>query len=240
MSQNQIENGFVVRGQDGSTHVFDTKKEAEDFLRKPLVIAALMALTSGNQELADWLYATREEIEDSFESDKIRRVTKQEAKKLEAALERIKVALADDKEAAFVVQHSEHIKDSFRWPKVARLSAEEATKQIRGRLEKIATNGDEVNHDLVSWLEAQKEQLVAAFATGIQKREVNEKAAAGLAAYQAKKKAEANIKYVAAKWNVPVETLVAEDNLVKHADGRTYSYEQIAQEKEAEKQSKAQ
>lgn len=239
LDQNQITPGFVVKGQDGQTHVFETRIQATNFMRKPLVIEALLALTSGNVELADWLYANSEEIETSFELDKIRRVTKAESTKLAAALDFIKTSLGNSKEAAFVIENADSIKESFRWPKVARLSQEEAQGKITERLTKLATSeAGEVNTDLVNWMLAQKEALGAAFAAGIVKREVSEKAASGLAEYQAKKKAESSVRYVSEKWNVPAESLTVENGVVKHADGREYSYAQIDEEKKAAKAAK--
>lgn len=236
----QLTSGFVVKDQDGTTHVFATKPEALDYMRKPQVIEALNALTSGNAELSGWLYANREEIEASFELDKIRRVTKAEYKKLEAALEHIKTAMADSKEAGFVVQNADAIKESFRWPKVARLTTEEAEKQIYERLTKLATGEDgTVNTDLVNWMVAQKEPLGAAYAAGIVKREVSEKAASGLAEYQAKKKAAAAVQYAATKFNLPAESLRVEGESVLNAEGvEVINYATIAAEKEAAKAAK--
>ena len=236
----QLTSGYVVKDQDGTTHVFATKPEALDYMRKPQVIEALNGLTSGNDALSGWLYANREEIEASFELDKIRRVTKAEYKKLEAALEHIKTAMANSKEASFVVQNVAAIQESFRWPKVARLTQEEATSQIHERLTKLATGEDGVvNTDLVNWMVAQKEPLVSAYAAGIVKREVSEKAASGLAEYQAKKKATSAIQYAAAKFNMPAESLRVENEAVLNAEGNeVITYAQIAAEKEAAKATK--
>jgi hypothetical protein len=68
---NVIQSGFVT--PDGK--IFATKREAQQHLRAPLVLEALMKLTGKNADLAKWLQEKQEEIEIAFETGTIRRVT---------------------------------------------------------------------------------------------------------------------------------------------------------------------
>ena len=54
----KIQQGFIVDGQ-----VFATKAEAQAFLRRPLVTAALNTLTGNNADLVNFLIANQDEIE---------------------------------------------------------------------------------------------------------------------------------------------------------------------------------
>ena len=122
MSLDQIKQVFTLPGVD---RTFESKAEAADYLRRPKVLEALNKLTEGNAELNTWLFDNRESVEMAFETGTIKRVTKQEAKKLGEALDYIANTLAGDKKAAFVVENIAAVKDSFRWPTVKRMTDEE-------------------------------------------------------------------------------------------------------------------
>jgi hypothetical protein len=172
-----IQSGFIVDGK-----IFATKAEAEEFVRGPKVKEALMILTGKNVDLSTWLIEKKDEILENYESGKIKRVTKQERKALGKAL----TAAVDLPACKFLADNFDAIVDSFRWPSVKRGTAEEQAEQIRTNFADLA----EGNEEMVKWLLTNKEQLLAAYEAGKEKRQVSEKAAAGLAAYREKKAAE--------------------------------------------------
>jgi len=176
-----IKQKFEVNGQ-----FFDTKAEAIDFLRTPKIRTALLAVTANKVELTDWLIENRETVEMAFETGKIRRVTKSERKKLEKAVDALVELFGHEPKIAFLVEHAEAIKSSFSWPGVKRMTDEEKTTLARNSLV-AAADGRE---DVADWILANKDALLAAYAAGIEKRELNPAAAEGLAAYRAKKAAE--------------------------------------------------
>ncbi len=174
----------VFTTPDGKT--FDTKAEALNHLRKPKIQEAMKKVTGGNADLATWLVEHQEQVEVAFETGTIRRVTKSEAKKLKDSLTHIAETLKDDKKAAFAIEAIPAILDSFRWPSVKRMSDEEKSAAARNTL--VAAS--EGNEELAGWILANKDAILEAYTAGVEKRQVNPKAAEALAAYQAKKKAE--------------------------------------------------
>jgi hypothetical protein len=187
-TQAQLRQGFMT--PDGK--VFDTKAEAMDYLRKPQKEAALNKLNGNNAELTDWLLENEEAIDSTFESTKIRRVSKSEKKQLEKALEAVEKA--GDKAFAFLIDNKEAIADSFRWPSVKRGTEEEQAATIRAGF--MALTGD--NAELVDWIVENKAGILEAYQAGVVKREVNPKAQNALAEYRAKRAAEKAAKEQAA------------------------------------------
>ena len=174
----EMKQAFVTA--DGT--VFDTKKEAQDYLRKPMVRAELMKLTNSNIELTDWLIENQETVEVSFESGTIRRITKADQKKLDKALEVIKEACLKGTEWLI-----ENYKDlDFKYKLVKRMDSVEKAAFIVNTLT-IASSG---NTDLANWVIAHKAELLECYAAGIQKRVISPKAVARLAEYRAKMAAE--------------------------------------------------
>lgn len=164
--------------------IFDTKSEAMDYLRKPQIEAALNKLNGNNAELTGWLYENQEAIETTFESTKIRRVTKSEKKQLDKALAAI--VASGDKAFSFVIDNFQAVSDSFRWPSVKRGTEEEQAATVRAGFMALTTE----NVELVDWIIGNKDALLEAFQAGVIKREVNPKAQEALAEYRAKKAAE--------------------------------------------------
>jgi hypothetical protein len=161
---------------------FNTKAEAQEYIRKPAVIAALNALTQNNQELTDALYEKRESVEIAFETGVIRRVSKTEYNQLRKALDHLKEVGANDKKLSFLVENAETVYESFRWPAVKRLTPEEKVAAATRGLA-VAFDGRE---DVATWIVTNKDAILEAFKAGIEKREVPASAANGLAAYRAK------------------------------------------------------
>jgi hypothetical protein len=170
--------------------VFDTAAEAKDYMRRPLIVAALNKLTEGNTELTEWLVENRDTVESAFEAGVIRRVSKSEKKQLEKAVEALKAFGETHPESskpfAFLVENADVIKEVFRWPTVTRMTDEEKLKAARATLIKDS----EGNEELADWVLANKLAILAAYDAGKEKREINPKAAEALAAYRAKKAAE--------------------------------------------------
>ena len=172
----------VFATPDGKT--FETKAEAENYLRRPKIKEAMLKVTGGNAELADWLIDHQESVEMAFEIGTIRRVTKSEHGKLAKALEAIKEA--GNPKFAFVSDNIGAILDSFRWPSVKRM--DDAEKAAAARNSLVAAS--EGNEELADWILTNKDAVLEAFQAGKVKREVNPKAAQALAEYQARKRAE--------------------------------------------------
>lgn len=201
MSTPIVKSGFQVEGSD---RLFDSKAEAQDFLRRPLKTAALNKLNGDNAEVTAWMLENEEAIETTFESTKIQRVTKSEKAQLVKALEEVCKAhatVAEDgtvsnieKKFEFLIKNKEAVADSFRWPSVKRGTEEEQAATIKTGF--MALTGDNV--ELVDWMIANKTGILEAFQAGVVKREVNEKAANALAAYRAQKAAEKAAKEAAA------------------------------------------
>ena len=172
---------------DGVVH--NSKKEAEEHLRRPAILAALLPLTgdgADGQELANWLLTNREEVENAFDVGTIRRVTKSERNQLAKAMEHLVEAYGADKKLSFLVENKETVVDSFRWPTQQRMAPEEKAVATRNSIQTIEGGTEE----LANWVVENKEAILAAFEAGKIKREVPAAAAAGLAAYQERRKAE--------------------------------------------------
>ena len=103
--------------------IFDNKKDAMDYLRRPKITLAMNVVTGNNKELTEWLVENQEIVEMAFETGTIRRVTKPEFKKLTAALEAIREA--NNPKFAFIADNADAVAESFRWPSVKRMTAEE-------------------------------------------------------------------------------------------------------------------
>ena len=173
----------VYRAADGTT--FSTKQEAMAYMRKPLVLAALLALglTAANAEL---LHGHADTVEAAFESGTLRRVTRQEAKKVKAGFDQLKAMTDPHKDLAFLIENADAFVDSFKWPTQKRMSPEEKEVMARNTLNGIVGGSQE----LTDWVLTNKDAVLEAFQAGVEKREISTKALDGLAAYQAKKKAE--------------------------------------------------
>jgi FixJ family two-component response regulator len=185
----QIKQGFIVDGQ-----VFATRAEAQAYLRRPQVEAALNALTSNNTDLTNFLIENQDDIEGAFEIGTIQRVTKSERAKLTKALEH--AASLNDSKLAFLTDNAQALVDSFRWPKTARMDDAQKNAAILEQLTALA-NG---NAQVAEYIVANKADIFEGYNAGVQKRTVNPAAASALAAYQARKKAE---KEAAAAGNTP-------------------------------------
>lgn len=176
MANSQIQAGFIVNGQ-----VFATRGEANAFVRKPQIEAALKLVTSGNTDLATFLMNNEDEIMGTFDNG-IKRVTKVERKKLNTALEYLKT-LGDPK-LKFISEAAEAIAESFRWLSVKRLNAEEKSAETLAALSKLS------DESCAKWIIANKDQLEAAYNAGVEKRQPPAAGASGLAEYLAAKKAD--------------------------------------------------
>lgn len=169
----------VFLTEDG--HQFATKAEATNYLRRPLIHAAMNAVTKGNDELTSWLVDNQEVVEMSFETGTIKRVTKAEYAKLQKALDCVPL----EKGTEFIVENKIAILESFRWPSVKRMTPEEKKSAA---ITTLMANCN--NQDMSDWIFANQEAVMAAYASGVKKREVSPAATAGLDAYRAKVAAE--------------------------------------------------
>jgi len=178
MSQ-EIKKGYVIGDQ-----VFETNAEAQEYLRRPKILDALLAVTGRKQDVADWLLEHQEAILGAFDSGTIRRVTKSERNKLAKAFEHL--ATIDDSKLKFLQDNADSIVETFRWPTVKRMNDEEKAALAKNTL-MLETENDE---KLSEWIIANKDNILAAYDAGKVKREVNPKAMEALQAYHAQRKAE--------------------------------------------------
>lgn len=174
----------VINGQIVEAEVL-TQKEIAEVERTPKVKEALAKLAAGNADLATWLFDNKANIEATYSAGTVRRVTKQEKKALEKALAHIVETLKDDPKAKFVVDHASAIRETFKWPNQKRVKEEEKEAAVKEAFLEL-TDG---NEELATWLIAKKDELAAAYATGVQKREVSEKTMAALRAHHEARKA---------------------------------------------------
>lgn len=165
-----------------------SKAQAAEITRMPLVRAALTKLVGkgdNSVELVEWLFSSREKIQDSYDTGTIKRVSKQERKSLEKALDYIAETLKDDVKAQFVVTYKADILETFKWPNQTRVKPEDKAEAIKVAFLELT----EDNAGLTEWLIDNKDALDVAYATGVVKREVSQKTLDALAAHQAARKA---------------------------------------------------
>jgi hypothetical protein len=174
-------NAALTKIQEQEAKLAELKAELQQ--ADAAVTAALNGLTENNAELSDWLKNKAAEIGEAFEGSTVARVSKKEREALQKALAAI--SLTANPEFAFVIDNAAQIAESFRWPVQKRMSAEELVNKANEVLMDL-TGG---NVELTSWIIAKKDDLLAAFAAGVKKRVVSEKATAALAKYQADQKA---------------------------------------------------
>jgi hypothetical protein len=174
----------VVIGPDGTQYA--SMAEATDALRKPAVLKAMNAATSNNKELTDWLIANEETVQNAFEFS-IKRVTKAEHNKLVKCKEELLTLKDSHPRLGFLIDNVDAMVDSFRWPTMKRMTEEEKATASRNTL--VAAS--EGNEELAAWVVTNQAVVLEAYEAGKIKREVSPKATEALAAYQAKKSAEA-------------------------------------------------
>lgn len=204
----QFQKGYVVTGADGQKHVFDTQSEAKDFLRNPLVLNALKKL-SKDADTATWLLNQKDNILESVEAGKVRRVSKAERKELEKALENTK--------SGFLFDNMQAVLDSFKWPAVSR--PKDQTDEQR----KEAQHGEAINalnsitgddEEMSNWIITNIEALKMAYETGKEAREVSPKAKEAIKAWHSMT-AEQKQAHIAEKAKRVAEEKAAKDKAAK-------------------------
>jgi hypothetical protein len=184
----QIQQAFVIDGK-----IFASKAEAQAFIRRPLILKAFLDLTNNNQELSGWLVENQEVVEAAFETGTIRRVTKSDYAKLDKALAELT--------SGFLFDNLEAVRESFRWPTVKRMSPEEKTAEATSIIFKASENAE-----LAGWVVENQKAVLEGYKAGVEKREVSEKAVAGLAKWRAEK---AEMEAATAEGPDAVEALLA-------------------------------
>lgn len=184
----QIQQAFVIDGK-----IFASKAEAQAFIRRPLILKAFLDLTNNNQELSGWLVENQEVVEAAFETGTIRRVTKSDYAKLDKALAELT--------SGFLFDNVEAVRESFRWPTVKRMSPEEKTAEATSIIFKASENAE-----LAGWVVENQKAVLEGYKAGVEKREVSEKAVAGLAKWRAEK---AEMEAATAEGPDAVEALLA-------------------------------
>ena len=178
MTELKIAQVFEVDG-----HIFHSKAEAQNFIRRPKIKAALEAFTKAvSPDLADFIIENQEAIEDAFEVGTVRRLTKSDISKLEKAIKVL--GEAQVKGTEFLVSMWPELEYKYRSVKC--MTDEEKAAAIRNSLLAISDN----DLDLADWIMTHKDAILEAFEAGVEKRQINPAAKNALAAYQAKKAAE--------------------------------------------------
>ena len=172
-----LQQAFIVDGK-----VFNTKAEANDYIRRPKIKAAFMDITEGNEELSDWLVENQNVVNSAFETGTIKRITKSDHKKIDAAFDAM--AASGDSVYAFLVDNRDALE--LKYKTQARLTEEEKTAQA---ISTVAEAADD-NTELGEWVVENKDSILDAYNAGKKKREVSPKAKAALEEYRKKKAAE--------------------------------------------------
>ena len=162
-------------------------KEAAEVKRQPMVKTALDMLTQGNADLVSWLLDNKGQILGAFGAGTVRRVTKQERKALQKALDYIVEVMKNDPKAKFVVEHAVAISETFKWPNQKRVAPEDKANAIKEAFLDIT----EGNAELSDWLVANEAALEEAYNAGVEKRQVSQATLDALAAARAKRGAAA-------------------------------------------------
>jgi hypothetical protein len=158
---------------------FATTAEARDYLRAPLIQAALKKVANGDTNLAKFLLDNEDEIMKCFEAGTVARVTKAEKNRLKKALDHL--CTIDDTKLRFIQENADAVLESFRWPSVKRLTAEEKAAATLEGLTKLS------DANAAKWIVANRAAIEDAYEAGIEKRVAPP--SNGLAEYQAAKKA---------------------------------------------------
>ena len=171
----QLQKGVMT--SDGKW--FATVTEARDYLRKPLIQAALRKVAGGDQNLADFLLENDDEILKAFEAGTVARVTKAERNKIKKGLDYL-VTIADPR-LRYLQENADAILESFRWPSVKRLTPEQKVEETKKMLTAIS------DANAAAWIIANKDAIMSAYDEGVEKRPAP--GGDGLAKYQAAKAA---------------------------------------------------
>ena len=180
MTDTVLKQAFVT--PDGKH--FETRREAQDYLRRPKVKEAMVIVTEGNDELAEWIIDNSADLDNAFNVATIKRVTKSDRSKYEKALDHC-AALGDPK-LQFLVDNKALLVEGFRWPSVKRMEDSDKDAAIKAELMTLTEDNEEVADFLI----AKKESIFLALEAGKVKQEVNPKAAQALAEWREKQKAE--------------------------------------------------
>lgn len=183
MSEFEVKQAFQT--PDGKT--FESRKEAQDHLRRPKIKEAMLIVTEGNNELADWIIDNANDLDNAFNVATIKRVTKSDRTKYEKALYHAE-SLGDAK-LQFLVDNKQMLIDGLRWPSVKRMEDSEKDSAVKAELLAMTEENEEVSDFLIE----KRDTIFLALDAGKVKKEVNPKAAEGLARWreeQAKLKAE--------------------------------------------------
>jgi hypothetical protein len=171
----------AFRTPDGQ--VFETKAEAQTHIRRPKILAAMLAVVDNEEAVANFLIDQREGVETAFDTGVIRRVSKSDQNKLGKAIDHLKT-LSDPK-LSFLIENADAVQASFRWPAVKRMDDAEKEAAAVQSLTVLC----EGNTELAGYIYKNREGIVNAYSAGIEKRQPNPAAQAALAKYHEERKA---------------------------------------------------
>jgi len=181
---------------DGST--FETKAEAQEYMRRPIVLKALNELTENNEDLSQWLLDQKSVLQDAFSTGTIKRVTKSERKAFGKEMDSLlEMAEKNGVKVPFVREHHSDIVEGFKYPTAKRMDSDEKMAAIKNTILGVS----EGNEEVVDWVIANKDAVFTAYDAGKPKRQVSKAAEEGLRKYreqQAKLKAQKEAEAAAA------------------------------------------
>ena len=212
----------IFRANDGTE--FATKQAAVDYMRKPLIKEALLAVAGLSSDIADMIIANTETVEIAFESGTIRRVTKAEHGKLAKALEFC--VASETKELAFLAEVAEDIKSSFKYAPVKRMSDDEKVAAAKNSLAAV------FDTEVAAFIIENKSVVIEALKAGIVKREVSDTASTALAKYraeQAEKKEVKRSELAAKRAAAPAGTKFVKSDFVDEAEFKAYKAEIVVE-----------
>jgi len=178
MSDMELKQKFVT--PDGAQ--FETRKEAQDHLRRPKIKEAMTIVTDGNSELADWIIDNAKDLDDAFNVATIKRVTKSDRTQYEKALNHAESL--EDPKLQFLVDNKSLLLEGFCWPSVKRLEDADKDAAVKAELMALTEENEEVSDFLIE----KRETIFLALDAGKVKKEVNPKAAEGLARWREEQK----------------------------------------------------
>jgi dsDNA-binding SOS-regulon protein len=167
---------------------FATKAAAVAYQRKPDILEAILSISESTAEMAEWLFTNQDDVKECLSSVAMKRATKMDKNKLRRGIELAEKLTEENATGsahfAFLIENKEDIVAGFRWPGQKRLTPEEKQVSVVASLDELNDN----NTELSEWIFENSDAIVKAFNAG--KPAPNQAATDGLAAYQAKRKAE--------------------------------------------------
>jgi dsDNA-binding SOS-regulon protein len=143
--------------------VFETKRELNDYMRKPMIKAAFTEVTGGegkNPDLVEWLVENEDLVNKAFDAGKIKQFSDEERTQATEQFKSLVATAVDNPEYKFLVDHVDQLVVKFTPQK--RLTPEEKVEAGREMI-KAATSG---NDELANWVFENREEVIKCYKSG--------------------------------------------------------------------------